>query len=398
METDEIVIVGAGAAGMFAAAAIAELAPRQGVRVLEKGSRPLAKVARTGGGRCNLTHTAADLREFAGHYPRGGVELLGPLHRFGPAETIAWFEAHGVPVIVEKDGRVFPRSQRAADVVAALLKTAGLGRVALQCGARVRSIRPRAAGFEIVADEWGVRSRRLLIATGGGSFPAGLSHTVEPFAPSLFALRLERADPTLAGVSVPRARLSALGCEATGPLLFTHTGLSGPAVLDLSAWGAGKFAASGYRGEVTVDWQPDASVEETLAALEQMRRTAGRRQMGSQAMGGLPLRLWRALLARAGIPAERRWAETSREELRRLCGELRGSVFTVCGMARHGGEFVTCGGVRRSEVDFRTMASRLHPGLFLAGETLDVDGLTGGYNLQAAWTTGRIAAEALLDF
>lgn len=397
METDEIVIVGAGAAGMFAAAAIAELAPRQSVRVLEKGRRPLMKVARTGGGRCNLTHAAADLRELAGHYPRGAAELLGPLHRFGPAETMAWFEAHGVPVIVEEDGRVFPRSQKAEDVVCALLETAGRGQVTLQCGVTVRSIRLRAAGFDVVADDRVVRARRVLIATGGGSFPSGLSHTIEPFVPSLFALRLERADPTLAGVSVRRARVSSAGCEAAGPVLFTHTGLSGPAVLDLSAWAARKFAESNYRGELTVDWLPEAGVEETIAALEDMRRTAGRRQIGSQAMGGLPLRLWRALLARAGISAARRWAEASREEFRRLHAELRRGVYTVCGMARHSGEFVTCGGVRRSEVDFRTMASRRHPGLFLAGETLDVDGLTGGYNLQAAWTTGRIAAESLLD-
>jgi len=400
MESADIVIAGGGAAGIFAAATIAEFAPTLRARVLEKGPAPLEKVARSGGGRCNLTHAPGDLREFARHYPRGAAEMLGALHRFGPAETIAWFEARGVPLKVEPDGRVFPSSDRSGDPIAALLRAAGRGRVEIVVGVAATEIAPRPTGFEVRTSDGGrLTARRALIATGGGAFPKGLDHRIEPCVPSLFPLRVaDSAWTDLAGVSVGSVRLSAAGVSAEGPLVFTHEGISGPAVLDLTGWGARRLAELDYRFELQADWLPGVAPGETEAAIAALRRGAARSALGTQAAFGLPLRLWRTLLDRAGIPDGRRWSQCTAGECRALAAALRVSVFGVSGRASHRGEFVTCGGVCRKEVDFRTMESRRHPGLYFAGEILDVDGLTGGYNLQAAWTTGRIAAEAMNDF
>ncbi len=397
METADIAIVGAGAAGVFAAATIAECDRALRVRVLEKGSAPLEKVGRSGGGRCNLTHEPGDLRAFAQHYPRGSQEMLGALYRFGPSETLAWFESRGISLQIEPDGRVFPRSGNARDVVAALLMEAKRGNIEMCYGAAVVEVSPQRAGFEVrTAHGDRISTPQVLIATGGGAFPAGLDHTLEPGVPSLFPLRLaESGWAALAGTSVVRARVSAAGVSATGPLLITHEGVSGPGVLDLTGLGARRMAELEYRFDMTVDWLPEAAPEETLEALSALRRTAPGRAAGAATVFGLPLRLWRWLLARAGIPGERRWSQWSSSEYRALAAQLRATTLPVSGRAAHRGEFVTCGGVRRREVDFRTMQSRRHAGLFLAGETLDVDGLTGGYNLQAAWTTGRIAAQTI---
>jgi predicted Rossmann fold flavoprotein len=397
VNSSDILIVGGGAAGMFAAAVIAEADPDRTVLVLEQGARPLAKVSRSGGGRCNLTHAAADLRAFARNYPRGGTELLGPLHRFGPAQTMAWFEDHAVPLKVEADGRVFPRSGQAGDVVRALLRATERGRVEIRTGAEARRIE-EGPGFALtLADGRRAAGRKLLVATGGGRFPEGLGHAIEPCVPSLFTFRAP--DPeflSLAGVAVESVRVSAPGGAADGALLITHGGVSGPSVLRLSSFGARRLAAMNYRFEMKIDWSPGQRGDDTLRALEECRRASPRKQAGSGSPFGLPQRLWRLLLARAGVDAATVWRVVPSGVLPRIAAQVRGFALSVDGRDPHRDEFVTCGGVRLKDLDFRTLESRIRPGLHFAGEVLDIDALTGGFNLQAAWTTGYLAAQALL--
>ena len=391
MESADIIIIGGGAAGMFAAAVLSEEAPELKVLVLEKGARPLAKVRMSGGGRCNLTHRCTDLRAFVKHYPRGGRELLGPFHRFGPAETVAWFEAHGVPLITRADGCLFPASDTAEDVIRALLQAAT---AEVRTGCEVKNVIRCADGFEVeltVGER--LSARKVLLATGGGAFIEGPGHTIEPCVPSLFTFNSpDRAFTALAGITVERVQVGAGKLNADGALLITHRGVSGPAVLRLSSYGARTLAEQQYRFELKINWQPSQTEEQTFGALEKQRAASPRRQIGTWSPLGLVVRLWKLLLVRAGVDEKKEWAACSSKQLRQLATQVHGFRLPITGKNPHREEFVTCGGVRLSEVDFRTMESRLVPGLYFAGEVLDIDALTGGFNLQAAWTTGYLAA------
>ncbi len=394
----DVIVIGGGAAGMFAAAVMAECAPETNILVIEKGSQPLAKVRRSGGGRCNLTHAGDDMRTFAGHYPRGEREMIGPLHRFGPRETMQWFESHGVPLVTLADGCLFPRSDTAADVVRALLETAGRGRTKIVCGAVATRLHFVSDAIEV---EFGGNSRAradgVLVATGGGAYVEGTSHRLEPWVPSLFAFNTPDRDLTsLSGIVAKSVRLNGpAGLAAEGDLLIAHQGISGPAVLRLSSLGARSLAAMQYRFRMSIDWCPSRHRDRVGACLRSFGAEYSRRQLASCAPFRFSRRLWRLLAARAGIPASGRWSECSAAHLRALTEMVKAFPLDLDGKSSHREEFVTCGGVCLSEVDFRTMQSRLHPGLYLAGEALDIDGLTGGYNLQAAWTTGFLAAQSL---
>lgn len=392
-----LVIAGAGAAGMFAAATLAESAPDLEVIVLEKGAAPLDKVRRSGGGRCNLTHACEDIRRFCEHYPRGGQALIGPMHRFGPTETRAWFEAHGVPTVTEPDGRVFPRQGGAEAVIRALETACARGRVRVWTKCAVTAASPAEEGFELtLANGDRLRAWRLLVACGGGAWIDGLGHTIEPWTPSLFTFKTDDIALTaLAGVSVPSVGLTLLRRRVEGALLITHQGVSGPAVLGSSAFAARELAASDYRAVVRVHWAPEYSPEEVAERLAARRGAAPRRRVGQDPLFELPARLWQLLARRAGVPEARVWGEATAAMLRALAAQVCGFELNITGRCANRGEFVTCGGVRLSEVDFKIMGSRRHPGLHLAGEVLDIDGLTGGYNLQAAWTTGHLAARAM---
>lgn len=391
-------IVGGGAAGFFAAAVCAETAPALRLVVLEKGSSPLAKVRVSGGGRCNLTHQGSDLRDFAASYPRGRAELIGPLHRFGPAETMDWFESHGVPLVTLEDGCVFPRSDTSEDVIRTLLDTAARGNVSLKTRTTVQSIRPTNGRYEVLSTDGECWSApELLIATGGGSLPEGTGHGVEPYVPSLFAMESpDREFRELAGITVHDVCVSTLGIKARGTVLITHRGVSGPAILYLSSLGARVLAQAGYEVELKIDWSGGQGEEWVFQWLVGSCKQGPRRQVGTESPCGLPGRLWRLILDRAGVPGEKERGHCSQKELRRVASLVCRFRLPVSGRCLHREEFVTCGGVRCSEVDFRTMESRMHPGLFFAGEALDIDGLTGGFNLQAAWTTGYLAAQSLV--
>lgn len=383
---------------MFAAAICAETDPNRTVLVLEKGKLPLAKVRVSGGGRCNLTHACNDIRTFVRNYPRGGSELIGPFHRFGPADTARWFETHGVPLVTLDDGCVFPSSDTAENVVHALLQAAGRGKVSVRAGTEVSGVRATSTGFAVeLADGSYAACRKVLVATGGGAFPANLGHTITPCVPSLFTFNTsDEAFTALAGIVVEHVRVSAEGLKAEGALLVTHGGISGPAILRLSSFGARVLAARDYCFKMRINWLPSQNEAQTFATLEHCRAASPRKQVGTWSPVGLCGRLWRLLVARAGVDQRREWAACPLKALRHIAAQVSGFELPIIGKNRHREEFVTCGGICLKEVNFKTMESRIHPGLHFAGEVLDIDALTGGFNLQAAWTTGYLAAQSLV--
>lgn len=395
MISADILIVGGGAAGIFAAAVLAEEAPECRVLVLEKGAKPLSKVRISGGGRCNLTHVCSDIREFIKNYPRGGRELIGPFNRFGPAETVEWFESRGVPLVTLEDGCLFPESDSSETVMDALLSSG----VEIRTNSEVARIFGFDGGFNVkLVSGDQLSCRKLLVATGGGAFVEGLGHTIEPCVPSLFTFNTSDSDFTaLAGIVVENVQVSAGKLKADGPLLITHQGVSGPAVLKLSSFGARTLVEAGYRFEMKINWFPEQSMEQIIEALEKQRAVSPRKQVATWSPLGLSSRLWKLLVARAGVAPTCEWGGCSSKLMRRIAEQVGGFVLPVTGKNRHREEFVTCGGIRLKEVNFKTMESRLVPGLYFAGEVLDMDALTGGFNLQAAWTTGYLAAQSMME-
>jgi len=420
MNQQKIVIAGGGAAGYFAAITCAEADPAGAVTLYEATAHPLAKVKVSGGGRCNVTHACFESRELVKRYPRGGRELLGAFSRWQPRDTVGWFEKRGVVLKTEADGRMFPVTDNSLTIVDCLQGAAAKAgvRVVLRTGIKQvergvpAALEPNASGgrvppFQVTLTTGEtVAADRLLLATGGNSANAGFAiardfgHTIEPPVPSLFTFHSK--DPRLAGLAgvavedvVTAVRGPAL--KERGPLLITHWGLSGPAILKLSAWGARTLHDCGYKFTLHVNWAPGFNPEALRAALEAARAANPKKQTGTWCPIGLPLRLWEKLLVAAGIAPATRWAVVPGAALRTLAAQICAGEFAVDGKSMFKEEFVTCGGVRLSEVDFKTMESRLVPGLHFAGEVLDIDGLTGGFNFQAAWTGGWLAGRALAD-
>jgi hypothetical protein len=419
----KVIVVGGGAAGFFAAITAAELG--SDVTLLERTSQFLSKVRISGGGRCNVTHACFEPRDFTKRYPRGDKELIGPFHRFQARDTVAWFEARGVELKVEPDGRMFPTTDSSQTIVHCLMQAASEASVELRLNCSVAAVRKTERGFELALErrspnrqvgeagsaeiagpEAGppLRCDRLLLATGGcrsaalGQLAASLGHTLVPPVPSLFTVQIEapwlRA---LAGVSVESAEVSVpqTNLKEHGPVLVTHWGLSGPAVLRLSAWGARELSALDYRFPLHLNWLPHLSAGQLAHEIQSRRDKQGAKLVVNAPIAPLTARLWEALVQAAGLSREVRWASMSRAQAQQLIQQLSRTEFAVLGKSLNKDEFVTCGGVRLSEVNFKTMESKLCPGLYFAGELLDIDGLTGGFNFQAAWTTGWIAGNAM---
>lgn len=415
MEGPRIVIAGGGAAGFFAAIACAEANPAAEVTLYEATAHPLAKVRISGGGRCNVAHACFEPRELVKRYPRGARELLGPLHRWGPRETVAWFESRGVALKAEGDGRMFPVTDDSATIVTCLQQAAAAAgvRVVTCCGVRTAERvhgsegTPGAPRFQVTltTDEV-VPADRLLLATGGNRGSAGLmiaeqlDHTIEAPVPSLFTFHIDDARLRgLEGLTVQQVttRIDGTRLRESGPILVTHWGLSGPAILKLSAWGARELHAMNYQATLEVNWLDGRTSAEALKELATAREVHARKQITTGNPFALPARLWERLVAAAGIGAATVWTSVSNPLLQALAGQLTDSRFKVEGKSLNKEEFVTCGGVRLREVDFKTMESRVRPGLHFAGEVLDIDGITGGFNFQSAWTTGWIAGQAMAD-
>jgi predicted Rossmann fold flavoprotein len=409
-----VIVIGGGAAGFFAAISCAEkLGARGTVTLLEATAHPLAKVRVSGGGRCNVTHACFEPRELVKKYPRGGRELLGAFSRFQPRDTVAWFAARGVELKTEEDGRMFPVTDDSATIVECLTRTAEQAGVKIVTSLGVRTVErsPVTSGSSsgsafwlTLTDDSNLRCERLLIATGGNKSSAGLTiaeklgHSIEPLVPSLFTFHIDdKRLEGLSGVSVPNATTSVPGTKLkeSGPLLITHWGLSGPAILKLSAWGARELAKVNYEFPVTVNFTGPHTRESLLKELTSVREKNPRKQITTWSPLDMPQRLWERLVTSSGIPATAPWAQVGNAALASLAAQLTAAEFKVVGKSLFKEEFVTCGGVKLSEVDFRTMESRVCPGLHFAGEVLDIDGITGGFNFQSAWTTGWLAGQAM---
>lgn len=411
MNAPRVAVVGGGAAGFFAAITCAEANPAARVTLYETTAHPLAKVRISGGGRCNVTHACFDPRELVKKYPRGGRELRGALHRWSPTETIAWFAERGVELKTESDGRMFPVTDDSATIVECLLKAAEDAGVVVETQLGVRKVEQMTGASSsapalwlTLTDDTELRCESLLIATGGNRSSAGLTiaadlgHAIEPPVPSLFTFHIDdKRLIGLSGIAVSDVTVSVPGTKLKegGPLLITHWGLSGPAILKLSAWGARELAARNYEFKLWVNFVPTHTRETLLAAFAKMRVERARKQLGSWNPLGLPARFWERILTTVGIDLATQWAGVSKVSLGALVEALLAAEFTVVGKSMNKEEFVTCGGVRLREVDFKTMQSKLCAGLYFAGEVLDIDGVTGGFNFQAAWTTGRLAGLAM---
>jgi predicted Rossmann fold flavoprotein len=404
-EALSVVVAGGGAAGFFGAIACAEANPHARVMLLEKGLHFLAKVRISGGGRCNVTHRAFDAREFTTRYPRGEHALISPLRRFSAADTIKWFESRGVSLKTESDGRIFPITDSSQTVIDCLVREARRNNIELRANCGVQAVSRDENSFHVALTTGEhIKGDRVLLATGGcrtaalGAIAASLGHTIEPPVPSLFTFHIDAPWlRELAGVSVPdvEARITGSKLRELGPLLITHWGLSGPAILKLSAWGARELHARDYKFGLELNWLPQLSAENLARELKRRVEDHRAKLVVNAPIAPLTARLWNALVLAAGIPESTRWAGLSKAAQRALVAQLTATAFEVSGKSLNKDEFVTCGGVRLSEVDFKTMQSKRCPGLFFAGELLDIDGITGGFNFQAAWTTGWIAGRSI---
>lgn len=386
---------------------MAESNPDARVTIYEKGKTCLAKVKISGGGRCNVTHSCFDPRQLAQNYPRGSRELRGAFHRWQPEDTIQWFADKGVELKTEEDGRMFPVTDDSQTIIDCFMKAARKGGVRIRYGCNIVSVDKEADGSFKVDTGAGWDHVDAVCITCGSLKASPISrtverfgHTLEPLAPSLFAFNVsDRRIHDLSGVSVQTASVRVLpkGAPQGGPLLVTHRGFSGPAILRLSAWEARDLQERDYTFSISVNWLGDVSENQLRQLFAERRNNSGKACVKNRPVEPLPRRLWERLVEVVGIGPDVRWAQLPKDKESALVEELIRGSYTVRGKTTNKDEFVTCGGVRLKEVDFRTMESRLVPGLFFAGECLDIDGITGGFNFQAAWTTGRIAGEAISE-
>ena len=406
MNSERIVIVGGGAAGFFAAIACGESRRDAEILLLEKTSQFLSKVKISGGGRCNVTHADFDAREFSRRFPRGERALISAFGKFQASDTVAWFESRSVKLKAEPDGRMFPTTDSSQTIIDCLLGEARKAGIKLEtnCGVE-RAIKKSGGGFELeLSNGEKLTCDKLLLAIGGCRTPAlgqlavSLGHTLEQPVPSLFTFHVEIPWlRELAGVSVETSEVSVPGTKLRerGALLLTHWGLSGPAILRLSAWGAREMHERNYNFPLQINWLPHLNDEKLASEFQARRKSQPAKLIVNFPIAPLPSRLWEQLVLAPGIARDTRWAALSGAAQHVLNQKLLRSEFPVTGKSLNKDEFVTCGGVRLNEINFKTMESKICPGLFFAGEVLDIDGITGGFNFQAAWTTGWIAGRAL---
>jgi predicted flavoprotein YhiN len=450
MNPGRIVIVGGGAAGFFAALTCAELRRDAEILVLEKTSHFLSKVRISGGGRCNVTHACFDAREFTLRYPRGERALIAPFKQFQATDIVAWFEQRGVKLKTEADGRMFPTTDSSQTIIDCLMNAASEAGIKLKTNCGVEKVAKLADGkFQItltpkasspsppqkeeragvmrsfengqtphpnplpVEREKGEDSAggenfcdKLLLATGGcrtaalGQLAVSLGHTLVAPVPSLFTFQIETPWlRELAGVSLENVGASVADAKLRerGALLITHWGLSGPAILRLSAWGARALHENNYHFTLQINWLPHLNAEKLAAVFQTCRQAQPAKFVVNTPLAKLPSRLWEQLVIASGLACDTRWAALSGAGQHQLIQQLLHTEFPVTGKSLNKDEFVTCGGVELNEVNFKTMESKICPGLFFAGEVLDIDGITGGFNFQAAWTTGWLAGQAMAE-
>ena len=403
----DLAVIGGGASGFFAALQYAEMAPGKRVAIFEKSPHFLQKVRISGGGRCNVTHACFDPRELAKNYPRGSRELHAAFHHWQPSDTVDWFARFGVTLKTEPDGRMFPDTDSSDTVIQCFLDRARDCQIPLLPKHPLVGITRLANGhfslqFENLATP--VETRAVCIATGSLKGSPLLNHlkkleqTIEPLVPSLFAFNVN--DPRisgLAGVAHPKVAVRRDGPHPAqqGPMLITHRGFSGPAVLRLSAWEARDLAAANHHFPFLIDWLPEMSADAVKTRFAEIRQNQGAKLVRNTPIAPIPRRLWERLVASCEIADLATWGQLSKTATRALADALKSSRFQAEGKTTNKDEFVTAGGIERHTIDFRTMQSRNTPGLYFVGECIDIDGITGGFNFQAAWTTAHLAATAI---
>lgn len=410
----QIAVIGGGAAGFFAAITAAEANPAATVTIYERGHNYLSKVKISGGGRCNVTHSCFDPAKLASHYPRGSRELRGAFHRWQPQDTINWFAQRGVTLKTENDGRMFPHTDDSQTIIDCFMDAARNAGVQLRQGLGLKSLAVETDGaFQLeLTDDTLTRVDTVCITAG--SLKASpltraiekLGHTIEPLAPSLFAFNVaDKRTHGLSGLSVQNARVQLSTCHGalnrsrpqTGPILITHRGFSGPAILRLSAWEARSLQDQNYHFDIAINWLGDVSENQLREQFTKLRTSTGKTAIKTKIFDAIPRRLWERIVEAAGITDSTQWAQLSKKHETTLINQLIAARFSVQGKTTNKDEFVTCGGVCLKEIDFKTMGSKIVPNLHFAGECLDIDGITGGFNFQAAWTTGHIAGLDLAE-
>jgi hypothetical protein len=401
----KVVVIGGGAAGYFSAIQCAQTNKNAEVILLEKSMKVLQKVKVSGGGRCNVTHACFDLKQLSLSYPRGEKQLKSAFARFSPKDTIDWFESRKVKLKTEKDGRMFPVSDDSQTIIDCLEKEIKKSKVQVELGKGVKKLTPNFhGGFDLVLDSGDkLFCNRVIIATGGSPKESGLQwikelgHRIEVPVPSLFTFNIPNEDLlALQGIAIPSVRVRILDTklECCGPILITHWGLSGPSILKISSLGARVLAERDYLFEVQVSWLENKKEDAVRQELFNLKAANPGKQVSNLFPFSLPKRLNSYLLQKAGIDEQSNWGDVSKEQLNLIIQCLLYDTYQVKGKTTFKEEFVTCGGVNLDDIDFKGMESKRMKGLHFAGEVLDIDGITGGFNFQAAWTTGFIAGKA----
>ena len=398
----DILIVGGGAAGFFSAINIVERNPKLKVAILERGKEVLSKVRVSGGGRCNVTHACFEPNELVKFYPRGEKELRGPFHQFCSGDTIEWFEKHGVELKIEDDGRMFPVSNSSQTIIDCFLNASNQLGITILTGQSVQSIFKKENYWKIDTQSESFLAEKLILATGSNPKIWDLLHTfghaiVTP-VPSLFTFNIKDSRikelPGIATQATVKVKDTKL--ESTGPLLITHWGMSGPAILKLSAWGARILHDKNYQFTIEVNWLNDIDTAEAEILLKELKQEHAKKTVAKKSPFELQNRLWESLVLASGISNETKWADLSKIQLQNLANQLTKGLFQVNGKSTFKEEFVTAGGIDLKEINFKTMESKLHPNLYFAGEIVNIDAITGGFNFQNAWTSGFIVASAII--
>ena len=395
----DIIVVGGGASGFFAAINIAKQAPHLKVAILERGQKGLTKVKVSGGGRCNVTHAEFIPSELVQNYPRGEKELLGPFHQFMTGDTIAWFEERGVELKIEDDGRIFPASNSSQTIVDCFLNEANKYRVDVLYSHSLKSLKNADRLFQLDTSQGSFLAKKIVIATGSSTkiwdLLEGLGHTVSKAVPSLFTFKIsDERIKDIPGVVAENVEVKILGTNlcSEGPLLITHWGMSAPAILKLSAFGALEIAKREYKFKIEVNFIRQ-SFEDCLDVLKNSKQELAKKTALKSTQFNLPKRLWHKLVLASNITEDARWADVNKLQLETLAKQLTQAVFNVQGKSTFKEEFVTAGGVSLKEINFKTFESKCLPGLYFAGEVLDIDAITGGFNFQNAWTGAHIVSK-----
>ena len=401
----DIIIVGGGAAGFFTAINIVEKNPKLKVAILERGAEVLQKVRISGGGRCNVTHACFEPNELVKFYPRGEKELRGPFHQFCSGDTIEWFEKHGVELKIEADGRMFPVSNSSQTIIDCFLKAKQKLGIAVLTGQSVQSIfNPEVSGenfWKIETQTENYLTEKLILATGSNpkvwEMLQNFGHAVVSPVPSLFTFNIKDSRiKELPGVAAQvTVKVKDTKLTSTGPLLITHWGMSGPAILKLSAWGARILFDKNYQFTIFVNWLNDVDKEDAEKILKDLKQEHAKKSVSKKSPFEITNRLWESLVLASGIEVETKWADLSKIQLQNLANQLTNGTFQVNGKSTFKEEFVTAGGIDLKEINFKTMESKLHKNLYFAGEIVNIDAITGGFNFQNAWTSGFIVASAI---